>query len=161
MNRLKLAGWVARTRPLTEPLSPRGPQPVLTMLENRYGALNGSGEPFEKYPSCSTAGAGAGFVEESEDCSKLFIIKLLEDTGPAVPAGPRDGKLGKSTSGCAHTLIPLRNPPRWPVRATRPTVRASTSRRKPGSMSPLARRAWRCIHQETQISTLEVRAKTK
>jgi len=88
MNHLKLAGWVARTRPLTEPLSPRGPQPVLTMLENRYGALNGSGEPFEKYPSCSTAGAGAGFVEESEDCSKLFIIKLLEDTGPAVPAGP-------------------------------------------------------------------------
>jgi hypothetical protein len=25
-----LAGWVARTRPLAEPLSPRGPQPVVT-----------------------------------------------------------------------------------------------------------------------------------
>src|SRR5437773_1711242 len=27
-----LAGWVARTRPLAEPLSPRGPQPVLRRL---------------------------------------------------------------------------------------------------------------------------------
>ena len=24
-------GWVARTRPLAEPLSPRGPQPVVTL----------------------------------------------------------------------------------------------------------------------------------
>jgi len=29
----KLAGWVARTRPLSGPLSPRGPQPVLGRLE--------------------------------------------------------------------------------------------------------------------------------
>jgi hypothetical protein len=27
-NKTELAGWVARTRPLAEPLSPRGPQPV-------------------------------------------------------------------------------------------------------------------------------------
>jgi hypothetical protein len=58
------------------------------MLEKRCGALNGSGEPFEEYPGCSTAGAAAGFVEESEDYSKRFIIKLLEDTGPAGTADP-------------------------------------------------------------------------
>ena len=28
----RVAGWVARTRPLAEPLSPRGPQPVLRSL---------------------------------------------------------------------------------------------------------------------------------
>jgi len=27
-----MAGWVARTRSLSEPLSPRGPQPVLATL---------------------------------------------------------------------------------------------------------------------------------
>jgi hypothetical protein len=41
----KLAGWVARTRPLSEPLSPRGPQPVLRRLLTCMGSLNGSGEP--------------------------------------------------------------------------------------------------------------------
>jgi hypothetical protein len=30
-----LAGWVARTRPLAEPLSPRGPQPVVTSYWQR------------------------------------------------------------------------------------------------------------------------------
>jgi hypothetical protein len=30
MSRIRyLAGWVARTRPFAEPLSPRGPQPVV------------------------------------------------------------------------------------------------------------------------------------
>jgi hypothetical protein len=33
---VKLAGWVARTRPLAEPLSPRGPQPV--GLQNEFTA---------------------------------------------------------------------------------------------------------------------------
>src|ERR1700730_11008578 len=36
-----LAGWVARTRPLAEPLSPRGPQPVLHTLGNLGAWLNG------------------------------------------------------------------------------------------------------------------------
>jgi hypothetical protein len=58
------------------------------MLEKRCGALNGSGEPFEEYPGCSTAGAGAGSVEESEDYSKLFIIRLVEEAGPARTADP-------------------------------------------------------------------------
>jgi len=30
VGRAFLAGWVARTRPLAGPLSPRGPQPVVT-----------------------------------------------------------------------------------------------------------------------------------
>jgi hypothetical protein len=42
-------------------------------------------------------------VAESEDYSKLFRIRVVEDTGPAGTADPQDGKLGKSTSGCAHT----------------------------------------------------------
>jgi hypothetical protein len=29
----KLVGWVARTRPLAEPLSPRGPQPIGLQIE--------------------------------------------------------------------------------------------------------------------------------
>ena len=41
----KMAGWVARTRPLAEPLSPRGPQPVLRSLRGGCAALNGSPEP--------------------------------------------------------------------------------------------------------------------
>jgi hypothetical protein len=41
----KLAGWVARTRPLAEPLSPRGPQPVLRRLRTCMWSLNGSPEP--------------------------------------------------------------------------------------------------------------------
>src|SRR5579859_951939 len=40
-----LAGWVARTRPLSGPLSPRGPQPVLSKLRGSFAALNGSPEP--------------------------------------------------------------------------------------------------------------------
>src|ERR1051325_3951387 len=39
-----LAGWVARTRPLAGPLSPRGPQPVLSKLRGGFAALNGSPE---------------------------------------------------------------------------------------------------------------------
>jgi hypothetical protein len=42
---MKLAGWVARTRPLAEPLSPRGPQPVLKRLRTCFEGLNGSPEP--------------------------------------------------------------------------------------------------------------------
>ena len=41
----KLAGWVARTRPLSGPLSPRGPQPVLERLKMLFARLNGSAEP--------------------------------------------------------------------------------------------------------------------
>src|SRR6266849_8032480 len=41
----KLAGWVARTRPLAEPLSPRGPQPVLRKLLSLYVSPNGPPEP--------------------------------------------------------------------------------------------------------------------
>src|ERR1700688_2229590 len=40
-----LAGWVARTRPLAEPLSPRGPQPVLRTLRVGCVRLNGPAEP--------------------------------------------------------------------------------------------------------------------
>ena len=43
----KLAGWVARTRPLAEPLSPRGPQPVLRSLRTPIARLNGSAEPLD------------------------------------------------------------------------------------------------------------------
>jgi len=40
-----MAGWVARTRSLSGPLSPRGPQPVLGTLRGRLVGLNGSAEP--------------------------------------------------------------------------------------------------------------------
>jgi hypothetical protein len=36
-----MAGWVARTRPLTRPLSPRGPQPVVAILRLQLKRLNG------------------------------------------------------------------------------------------------------------------------
>ncbi len=44
------AGWVARTRPLAEPLSPRGPQPVLRRLRTCIGSDNGSAEPLDRVP---------------------------------------------------------------------------------------------------------------
>jgi hypothetical protein len=44
-GREKLAGWVARTRPLAEPLSPRGPQPVPRRLQTGPAPLNGPPEP--------------------------------------------------------------------------------------------------------------------
>jgi hypothetical protein len=47
----KKAGWVARTRPLAEPLSPRGPQPVLDKLQTGYEALNGPGDPPAAVPT--------------------------------------------------------------------------------------------------------------
>jgi hypothetical protein len=46
----KLAGWVARTRPLAEPLSPRGPQPVLRRLRTRIARHNGPAEPLDGVP---------------------------------------------------------------------------------------------------------------
>jgi hypothetical protein len=49
-EREKLAGWVARTRPLAEPLSPRGPQPVLRSLRCDPEALNGPPEPRNGVP---------------------------------------------------------------------------------------------------------------
>jgi hypothetical protein len=45
MKQRRLAGWVARTRPLAEPLSPRGPQPVLSKLQSPIVRLNGSTGP--------------------------------------------------------------------------------------------------------------------
>jgi hypothetical protein len=42
---MKVAGWEARTRPLAEPLSPRGPQPVPQRLRTCVEGLNGSPEP--------------------------------------------------------------------------------------------------------------------
>src|ERR1700722_18102004 len=45
-----VAGWVARTRLLAEPLSPRGPQPVLRSLRAACGALNGPVEPLGGVP---------------------------------------------------------------------------------------------------------------
>jgi hypothetical protein len=47
----KLAGWVARTRPLAEPLSPRGPQPVLSKLQIGYVWLNGPPGPAKAVPA--------------------------------------------------------------------------------------------------------------
>jgi hypothetical protein len=41
----KLAGWVARTRPLAEPLSPRGPQPVIERLREQLRKTNGPKAP--------------------------------------------------------------------------------------------------------------------
>jgi len=46
----RVAGWVARTRLLAEPLSPRGPQPVLRSLRVACGALNGPLEPLGRVP---------------------------------------------------------------------------------------------------------------
>ena len=46
-SKKKVAGWVARTRPLAEPLSPRGPQPVLRRLRTLIADLNGTGEPLD------------------------------------------------------------------------------------------------------------------
>lgn len=43
-----MAGWVARTRPLSGPLSPRGPQPVLGKLRGRFADDNGSAEPEDR-----------------------------------------------------------------------------------------------------------------
>jgi hypothetical protein len=47
---LRMAGWVARTRLLAEPLSPRGPQPVLRSLRVACEALNGPLEPLGRVP---------------------------------------------------------------------------------------------------------------
>jgi hypothetical protein len=44
----KLAGWVARTRPLTGPLSPRGPQPVLSTVRKGAARANGPAEPADR-----------------------------------------------------------------------------------------------------------------
>ena len=49
-----LAGWVARIRPLAEPLSPRGAQPVRLRLAGRPGALNGPREPIRGYRGTSS-----------------------------------------------------------------------------------------------------------
>ena len=49
-EREKLAGWVARTRPLAEPLSPRGPQPVPRRLQTGPAPLNGPPEPRNRVP---------------------------------------------------------------------------------------------------------------
>jgi hypothetical protein len=46
----KVAGWVARTRPLAEPLSPRGPQPVPQRLRTSIARNNGSPEPPDGVP---------------------------------------------------------------------------------------------------------------
>jgi hypothetical protein len=46
-----MAGWVARTRPLAEPLSPRGPQPVLSKLQTRSVRLNGPPGPPTAVPT--------------------------------------------------------------------------------------------------------------
>ncbi len=50
MRDLNKAGWVARTRPLAEPLSPRGPQPVPRRLRMSMKGLNGSAEPLDRVP---------------------------------------------------------------------------------------------------------------
>jgi len=47
---LRVAGWVARTRLLAEPLSPRGPQPVLRSLRVECEWLNGPLEPIGGVP---------------------------------------------------------------------------------------------------------------
>lgn len=47
---LRMAGWVARTRLLAEPLSPRGPQPVLRSLRVGCEWLNGPLEPLGGVP---------------------------------------------------------------------------------------------------------------
>ena len=47
---LRMAGWVARTRLLAEPLSPRGPQPVLRSLRVECEWLNGPLEPLGGVP---------------------------------------------------------------------------------------------------------------
>jgi hypothetical protein len=44
------AGWEARTRPLAEPLSPRGPQPVPRRLRTCVAPHNGSPEPLGGVP---------------------------------------------------------------------------------------------------------------
>ena len=49
-SKKKVAGWVARTRPLAEPLSPRGPQPVPKRLRMPIARLNGSAEPLDGVP---------------------------------------------------------------------------------------------------------------
>jgi len=50
----RFAGWVARTRPLAGPLSPRGSQPVLSNLRSHFASANGSTEPTPEYAGCST-----------------------------------------------------------------------------------------------------------
>jgi len=45
-----MEGRVARTRPLADPLSPRGPQPVLSRLRTGAEVLNGSAEPLDRVP---------------------------------------------------------------------------------------------------------------
>jgi hypothetical protein len=49
-RKMKVAGWEARTRLLAEPLSPRGPQPVLQRLRRSVEGLNGSAEPPDGVP---------------------------------------------------------------------------------------------------------------
>jgi hypothetical protein len=46
----RVAGWVARTRPLAEPLSPRGPQPVPRTLRALTPPLNGPPDSFVPVP---------------------------------------------------------------------------------------------------------------
>lgn len=45
------AGWVARTRRLAEPLSPRGPQPVFLRVRACFVGLNGPPEPHSEVPA--------------------------------------------------------------------------------------------------------------
>src|SRR6266513_775175 len=65
----KLAGWVARTRSLSGPLSPRGPQPVLGTLRGRFAWLNGSAEPAYRVPGL--------YYKTVISASLTFAVRLL------------------------------------------------------------------------------------
>jgi len=128
-RRRQLAGWVARTRPLAEPLSPRGPQPVMTILEGGRGALNGSGEPFREYSGCSTRRVRTGLQRGAPPDINICIFIYLRSLDRPNATWHSQGKLGESTRAAGQIFTPVRKPPRCPVNATRHTPRASTANR--------------------------------
>src|ERR1700674_3976810 len=79
----KLAGWVARTRPPAEPLSPRGPQPVPRRLQTGPAPLNGPPEPAngvrESWYALFCA-RGRAVVANRRMLYKVIIFNTLQET---------------------------------------------------------------------------------
>ena len=75
-----MAGWVARTRPLAEPLSPRGPQPTEAILEAIERLLNGPMAPKKAVPGswygCPTrASGGLGHGNKRHEIAALACVQ--------------------------------------------------------------------------------------
>jgi len=96
------AGWVARTRPLAGPLSPRGSQPVLSNLRSHFASPNGSTEPTPEYAGCSTKVSDSG--------PALFTNSTVTSSGRSPSShlafdhvgGGYKGSVAKTDTACAN-----------------------------------------------------------